>query len=265
LRYVPNEDHILSTEVEKTSVLSHYLAVLNGVPIPEYSWTIQQDGKITVQTNDHPTQVLLWQVTNPISRHLLSGTLDPWTPTPLADLGGGTYVGDVPMPPSGATGYFVELTFDHPIGGVPDFVFTSQVHIKSEERYHPWPGHFNPPVAPLSVLPATALVPAPISDRPSNSAARTAAAVRLTIAGGEGEQLEEFTPTGTLFPPSASGTAAPATQPVALLCANDVAWAEIADADAMDLLLPSAVLESPWDDDSEPGDELESALAALAP
>ncbi len=142
LRYVPNTGHGLEDTAIFNSIVSFYGAFLLGLPLPQYSWTVEQNGEIHVQTTafQPPSQVLLWQATNPIARdfrHYLTG--DIWTSTPLVDQGGGTYVGDVPMPASGATAYFVELTFPFPTSGIPPYVFTTEIHVKSTLPLYPWP------------------------------------------------------------------------------------------------------------------------------
>jgi PhoPQ-activated pathogenicity-related protein len=77
--------------------------------------------------------VLLWQATNPTTRDFRNFAHPEiqWTSTTLVNQGGGIYVGDVAMPASGATGYFVELTYDNPAPFLPDFVFTTEARVLS--------------------------------------------------------------------------------------------------------------------------------------
>jgi PhoPQ-activated pathogenicity-related protein len=145
LRYFPNTSHSLGEDPTAVlnSVASFYAAFLLGVPLPEYSWTVEQNGEIHVQTTatQPPSQVLLWQTTNPDARDFRK-LVNPglvWTSTPLVDQGGGHYVGDVPMPQSGATAYFVELTFPFPFPGIPPYVFTTEVRVKTELPLFDWP------------------------------------------------------------------------------------------------------------------------------
>jgi PhoPQ-activated pathogenicity-related protein len=139
LRYFPNTGHGLNAQQVINSTVSFYDAIVNDRTLPEYSWTVTQDGKIHAQVGSLPSQVLLWQATNPVARdfrHFLVGNI--WTSTPLSDQGGGVYVGDVPMPANGATQYFIEFTFPNaPL--LPSHVFTTEVRVKSPLPFHPWP------------------------------------------------------------------------------------------------------------------------------
>jgi len=127
LRYVPNTDHGLSPDVANT-VTAFALAILNGRPLPRFSWSFEADGSIRVQTIDAPGQVLLWQATNPTARDFRKETIGPaYTSSVLADQGGGVYVGRVPVPPAGWTAFFVELTYYS--GWVYPHRFTTDVRV----------------------------------------------------------------------------------------------------------------------------------------
>ena len=131
LRYVPNTGHMLDGSDAFESLAAYYQAVLNGTPRPQFSWTLEPDGSIRVQTVDTPTEVKLWQATNPVSRDFRIYVLGPaYTDTVLTDQGGGVYVG-MPVPPeSGYTAFFVELTY--PSGGDAPFKFTTEVRVLGE-------------------------------------------------------------------------------------------------------------------------------------
>jgi PhoPQ-activated pathogenicity-related protein len=89
---------------------------------------LEKDGAIRVVTKDKPTEVKLWQATNPEARDFRIETLGPkYTSTVLADQGGGVYVGKVPEPAKGWTAFFVELTF--PTGNPAPFKFTTEVRV----------------------------------------------------------------------------------------------------------------------------------------
>ena len=160
LRYVPNTGHGLEDTAVYNSIVSFYGAYLLDAPLPQYSWTVEQDGSIHVQTTafQPPSQVRLWQATNPISRDFrnqLTGNI--WTSSILADQGGGTYIGDVPMPATGATAYFVELTYPFPSAGVPPYVFTTEIRVKTELPLHPWPFETSTPLSSDQLVAATLL------------------------------------------------------------------------------------------------------------
>lgn len=139
IRYLPNTDHSLDARAA-ASTASFYDALLNNRTLPQYSWVVEPDGSIRAQTNTAPTQVLLWQATNPTARDFRQD-YNPgltWTSSPLTDQGGGVYVGDVPMPTSGATAYFIEFTWPSAIPGNP-YVFTTEIHVQSTLPLTPWP------------------------------------------------------------------------------------------------------------------------------
>ena len=128
LRYVPNTDHSLKGSDAYLTLQVCYNAVLNGSPLPQFSWTAEKDGSLRVTTKDAPTGVKLWQATNPAARDFRMETLGPkYQSSTLTDQGGGVYVGKVPEPAKGWTAFFVELTF--PSGSAAPFKFTTQVRV----------------------------------------------------------------------------------------------------------------------------------------
>ena len=114
LRYVENADHGLNTDAVQDDA-NFYAAVVEGVNLPSYTWSIGNDGHtITLNTSTAPTQVQLWQATNPTDRDFrayLQPTTPTWTSTVLTDQGGGSYVGNVSTPASGATGAMIKVTY----------------------------------------------------------------------------------------------------------------------------------------------------------
>ncbi|HXP59953.1 MAG TPA: PhoPQ-activated pathogenicity-related family protein [Dongiaceae bacterium] len=150
LRYVPNADHSLKGSDARQTLLACYHAVLNRVPLPRFSWTLPRDGSIRVTTLDRPSEVKLWQATNPDARDFRLETFGPhWQSSPLSDHGpgyqalgpaaaptgwrpltahgGGLYVAKVPPPGKGWTAFMVELTF--PSGCEAPFKFTTPVRV----------------------------------------------------------------------------------------------------------------------------------------
>lgn len=113
LRYVPNADHGLGGTDALQSIIAFYTTVLKGTPRPSYTWTFEKDGSIRVTTPDEPTEVVLWQATNPDARDFRVDTIGKaYTPATLEDQGNHTYVGRITPPTSGWTAFFVELSFD---------------------------------------------------------------------------------------------------------------------------------------------------------
>jgi PhoPQ-activated pathogenicity-related protein len=127
LRYVPNTDHDLNAAAWE-DFTAFYWSVLNDVPRPEFTWTKEADGSIQVQTTDAPSQVLLWQATNPTARDFRVETIGTaWTSSIMTDQGGGVYVAQVPEPAQGWTAFLVELTY--PSGASESFRFTTEVSV----------------------------------------------------------------------------------------------------------------------------------------
>jgi len=128
LRYVPNTKHDLNNSDAIFSLQAFYEAFLNGTPRPKFSWKFEKDGAIVVNTQDKPSEVKLWQATNPKARDFRLDSIGPaYKSTPLEPQKDGHYVGKAPRPASGWTAYFVEMTY--PSGGKYPFKFTTGVRI----------------------------------------------------------------------------------------------------------------------------------------
>lgn len=129
LRYVPNTDHnVFGGSDAWDTVEACYQAVLTSAALPQFSWTLPTSNSIRVVTDTSPSNVKLWQATNPNARDFRLQTIGAvWQSTPLADQGGGVYVGTVPTPPQGFTAFFVELTY--PGSGATPFKFTTRVKV----------------------------------------------------------------------------------------------------------------------------------------
>ncbi len=56
LRYIPNTGHGLNGTDPRTSTLTFYDAVINNRPLPQFSWTVEQDGSLTVLTSTTPSE-----------------------------------------------------------------------------------------------------------------------------------------------------------------------------------------------------------------
>ena len=134
LRYVPNTDHGLDSEAIN-NFEAYYEAYLNGVSLPEFSWTKEPDGALHVQTTTAPSQVLLWSATNATERNFRLDTIGAaWSSSVLTDQGGGLYIGALAPPSAGWTAFFVELTY--PSGGVSPFKFTTEVSVVPDTLPH---------------------------------------------------------------------------------------------------------------------------------
>jgi PhoPQ-activated pathogenicity-related protein len=126
LRYIPNTDHSLRGSDAYETLLACFDAIVNEVPLPKFTWTVEKDGTLRVTAKDKPSVVKLWHATNPDARDFRLETIGPrYESTTLSDAGGGIYIGKVATPEKGWTAYFVELTF--PSGCEAPFKFTTQV------------------------------------------------------------------------------------------------------------------------------------------
>ncbi len=128
IRYVPNAKHNLEGSDATDSMIAFYQAVLSKTPRPKFSWVKQKDGSLVVTPVDQPTEVNLWQATNPEARDFRVDTIGKaYTSTPLVRAKDGTYVGKVKKPVKGFTAFFVELVYPGP--GKSPFKFTTEVSV----------------------------------------------------------------------------------------------------------------------------------------
>lgn len=137
LRYVPNAGHDLRDTDAAESLLAFHHAVVHARALPRYEWRVDPAGVITARTQDAPSSVRLWQVTNPTARDFRNDKLAArWTSQPLRPDANGTYTATVPKPPKGWTAALVEMTFP---GEVVPFKFTSGVLVTPATLPHPFP------------------------------------------------------------------------------------------------------------------------------
>jgi len=135
LRYVPNADHSLRGSDAQESMLAFYAAILNGSPLPKFTWKMETDGSIRVQTEDKPLEVNVWQATNPKARDFrLEKIGKAYQKSTLESSENGVYVARVPKPEEGWTAFFVELIF--PSGLKVPYKFTTQVSIVPDVLPH---------------------------------------------------------------------------------------------------------------------------------
>ena len=128
LRYVPNTDHSLRNSDARQTLIAFYDAVLNNRPRPKFSWKFERKGDIRVECIDKPSDVKLWQATNPEKRDFRLLSIGPtYKSTALKETGAGVYVAKIAKPPKGWTASFVELTFAG--GGKYPLKFTTPVRV----------------------------------------------------------------------------------------------------------------------------------------
>ena len=134
LRYVQNADHSMGENVVGAGSVAvlYYYDILTDAPRHQFSWTLEPDGSIRLETVDVPDWVGLWQATNPTARDFRLETIGTaWTSTQLSDQGGGVYVGQVSAPPAGWTAFFIEVVFDSAIIFFP-YRYSTQVRVVPE-------------------------------------------------------------------------------------------------------------------------------------
>jgi PhoPQ-activated pathogenicity-related protein len=128
LRYVPNSDHSLRNTDAMESITAFHDAVIKGRSRPKFTWKIEQNGAIQVETQDKPSAVKLWRATNARHRDFRLESVGPiYESVDLSPQPGGVYIGRVEKPAQGWTAYFVELTY--PSGVKYPFKFTTGVHV----------------------------------------------------------------------------------------------------------------------------------------
>ncbi len=129
LRYIPNAEHSLGGSDAQDTLRACYNAVLTQAALPQFDWNIEKDGTIRVKTKTEPSEVKLWQVTNPGSRDFRLTTIGAkWKGVTLPANASGDYAGKVSSPARGWTAYMVELTFPSSLPGVP-YKFTTGVKV----------------------------------------------------------------------------------------------------------------------------------------
>lgn len=139
LRMLPNSKHSTQGTDIAESMTAWYDSVINGRGVPTYSWIVREDGALVVDPGPmKPSEVRLWQGTNPKARDFRVDTLgaNAFTSTPLQTQADGTYVGNIEKPAEGFTAYFVELTY--PSGMKYPFKFTTEVYVKPDDYPYRW-------------------------------------------------------------------------------------------------------------------------------
>ncbi len=141
VRTVPNTNHYLDGAQDEVleNMVPFYDAFLTGQPRPELSWTLNDDGSMTVLTADTPIEVKLWQADNPTDRDFRQETIgNTWTSSILTEQSPGVYVADPGIPPTGWRSYFVELVYDYqtPSSGISnyDYHLTTELRVLPEVR-----------------------------------------------------------------------------------------------------------------------------------
>ena len=128
LRYVPNTSHSLDKSDALETLHAFYTAIVTNTSRPDVRWSFERDGSIKVVAKQIPSDIRLWQATNPKARNFRLDVVGAvYTSTPLTPSGPNTWVARVPAPSEGWTAFFVEMSF--PSGGKYPLKITSGVRI----------------------------------------------------------------------------------------------------------------------------------------
>jgi PhoPQ-activated pathogenicity-related protein len=144
LRYVPNTDHSLRNSDARESVTAFYDAFLNGVKRPRLTWKFEKNGNIRVKSTDQPSEVKLWQATNPEKRDFrLVSIGQAYKSSAVTAKGGGIYEAGVEKPQSGWTAFFLEMTY--PTAGKHPIKITTGIRVWPDTLPFPAPPRNGPP------------------------------------------------------------------------------------------------------------------------
>jgi PhoPQ-activated pathogenicity-related protein len=237
LRYYPNSGHGLPLAGVVSSTASFFDAVLGNDPLPQYSWSVLQNGSIRLQTTTVPTSVVMWQATNPVERDFRRG-YNPtimWNSSTITGAGG-VYIADPSIPSTGATAFFIEMTYPSGIAGNP-FIFTTEIKVKSNIALADWPHYMPPnPPGPLSALVA------------GDDSGFAAVAFGLTALAADGLASAEAAPGPVLATPAAAIAVSDDEEETSYIATSDWPWIEetadessddsvLEDEEAVDLAL----------------------------
>lgn len=137
LRYMPNVGHGLNRQEAYNSLASFFIANIQELPIPGYTFSFEGENGIRAQLLPathgeilQPVSVTLWEAYNPESRDF-RGKFDAYQPRPVEATEENIYEVFIDVPERGWKACFVELTFEGPQEEIP-FKFTSGVRILPE-------------------------------------------------------------------------------------------------------------------------------------
>jgi len=145
-RTVPNTNHYLDGALDTVfeNMVPYYDAFLRSQSRPSLSWSLEDDGSMTVFTDPNvaPLQVNLWVANNLTARDFRQVTIGTsWTSAPLSETfpGSAVYLADPGTPAVGWRSYFVEAVYDF-TGSLAgqldgyDYHFTTEIRVLPEVR-----------------------------------------------------------------------------------------------------------------------------------
>ena len=145
VRYVENDKHDCRDSDANASLVAFYHSVVHNLPRPKFSFALEKDGPIRVTVEDTPTEVNLWQATNPKARDFRLMTIGKaYAKTPLKpEADKKTYIARVDKPATGFTAFYVELVYNNP--GPAPFKFTTEVNVIPDILPFKWEDAFKKP------------------------------------------------------------------------------------------------------------------------
>ncbi|GIW99667.1 MAG: hypothetical protein KatS3mg111_3000 [Pirellulaceae bacterium] len=126
IRYVANDDHSLKRGNALQTLIAWYVAILQERPLPEVSWQLNDDGMLSIRSDQQPIAARLYWCHNPSARDFRLETIGPAFQarelSPAARM-------DVPLDTKdqGWTAHFVELEYD--VGAESPLVISTEVFI----------------------------------------------------------------------------------------------------------------------------------------
>jgi len=137
LRYVPNSNHSMAGTDVLDSIDAWYYAQVHNIPMPRYSWNVEDDGSITVMSLDKPSEVLLWQAHNSEQRNFMQAVIGKaYTSTVLSEQEPGIYRAKVATPETGFTAFYIEMSY--PSGTDLPLKFSSGTSVVPDRLAHRW-------------------------------------------------------------------------------------------------------------------------------
>lgn len=143
VNYIPNSSHGLDGFDDLTDITnpiaglaSFYASVITGTSRPDFTWTFNDDGSISVDiTSGTISAVTLWSSTNTTGRDFRYDKGHTWSSRMLTATSKGHYKGSITAPTTGYAAFFLQLKF---VSGLPapaslfPYYFTTPIRVLPE-------------------------------------------------------------------------------------------------------------------------------------
>jgi PhoPQ-activated pathogenicity-related protein len=135
LCYVPNGEHSLNGTNALDTLIAFYYCIVHDVERPEYEWSFPEADVIEVSCNSAPTNVLLWEATNPTARDFRVDTIGRGYKSRLVKANGDLlYRVKLEEPEAGWKASFVQCEFN--VGAPVPMRLSTGVRVLPEELPH---------------------------------------------------------------------------------------------------------------------------------